>query len=71
MKEYYVLLRLNRKEYRIISIEEKEGKVLVELSNRKNKVRCPECNGFTGSVHDKWKNRALNLYEIFSMKALM
>ena len=55
MKEYYVLLRLNRKECRIISIEEKEGIVLVELSNRRNKVRCPECNGFTSSVHDKLK----------------
>lgn len=33
------LIKIEQKEYKIISIEKKEGIVLVELSNRRNKIR--------------------------------
>lgn len=55
MKEYYILLRLNRKEYEIMKIKEEKGIIEVELKSRKKKVRCPNCNKFTNSIHDKLK----------------
>ena len=55
MKEYYTLLRLNRKEYKIMEIREEKGKIEVELSSQKKKVRCPICNAFTSSVHGNLK----------------
>ena len=55
MKEYYTLLRLNRKEYEIMEIREEKGKIEVEIRSRKKKERCPECNNFTSSVHGKLK----------------
>ena len=51
MKEYYTLLRLNRKEYKIINVKEEKGIIEVKLCSKKKKVRCPICNTFTGSVH--------------------
>ena len=53
MKEYYVLLRLNRNEYNIMTIKEEKGKIQVEICSKKKKVRCPVCNAFTNSVHCK------------------
>ena len=51
--DYYILLGLNRREIKIINIKEERGKIVVELKSRKEKVRCPMCNKFTSSVHDK------------------
>jgi len=54
--DYYILLRLDRKEYDIMQILQKEtGKIEVELKSKKKKVRCPICNQFTSSIHDKPK----------------
>ena len=36
-----------------MEIKEERGKIIVELKSRKEKVRCPICNKFTNSVHDK------------------
>ena len=36
-----------------MNIKEERGKIIVELKSRKEKVRCPICNKFTNSVHDK------------------
>lgn len=55
MNEYYILLRLNRKEYQIMDLKEEKGIIWVELRSTKKKVRCPKCNQFTSSVHDKLK----------------
>ena len=55
MKEYYTLLRLNRKEYEIMSIKEEKGKIGVEIRSKRKKARCPVCNNFTSSVHGKLK----------------
>lgn len=55
MKDYYILLGLNRKEYKIISIEEEKGIIEVELKSARVKVRCPICSLFTSSVHSKLK----------------
>lgn len=55
MKEYYMLLRLNQKEVKIISVEENNGIIDVSIENKKKKVRCPKCNKFTSSVHRKNK----------------
>ena len=51
--DYYILLGLNRKEYKIMEIRKEKGKNEVELKNKKNKVRCPMCNKFTSSIHSK------------------
>lgn len=48
----YILLGLNRKEIRIMKIEVEKGIIKVGVESRKKKVRCPECNQFTRSVHD-------------------
>lgn len=53
--DYYILLGLNRKEIKIMNIKEERGKIIVELKSRKEKIRCPICNKFTNSVHDKLK----------------
>ena len=56
MKDYYLLVGLNSKEVKIININQKEpGLIEVVIENRKQKVRCPACNKFTSSVHDKLK----------------
>lgn len=56
MKDYYLLVGLNSKEVKIININQKEpGLIEVVIENRKQKVRCPMCNKFTSSVHDKLK----------------
>lgn len=56
MKDYYLLVGLNSKEIKIINVNQKEpGLIEVVIENRKQKVRCPVCNKFTGSVHDKLK----------------
>ena len=38
-----------------MSITEERGKIVVELNSIKEKVRCPSCNKFTSSIHDKLK----------------
>ena len=53
--DVYILLGLNRKEYLIMEIKRENGKIEVELVNKKKKVRCPNCNKFTNSVHSKLK----------------
>lgn len=53
--DYYVLLGLNRKEYKIMNIQKERGIIEVELKIKKNKVRCPICNKFTSSIHSKLK----------------
>ena len=53
--DYYILLGLKRKEYKIMKITEEKGVIEVELCSRKNKVRCPKCNKFTSSIHSKLK----------------
>lgn len=56
MKDYYLLIELNSKEIRITNVNQ-TGKGLIEVSveNKEKKVRCPKCNKFTSSVHDKLK----------------
>ena len=53
--DYYILLGISRKDYKIISIRKERGIIEVEIKSKKDKVRCPECNKFTGSVHSKLK----------------
>ncbi len=53
--DVYILLGLNRKEYLIMEIKRENGKIEVELVSKKKKVRCPNCNKFTNSVHSKLK----------------
>ena len=55
MIDYYALLRLNRKEYKIMEINEESGIIRVKIGSTKNKVRCPICNQYTKSVHSKLK----------------
>ena len=55
-KDYYLLIGLNSKDIKIININQKNGGLIeVEVESRRKKVRCPECNKFTSSVHDKLK----------------
>ena len=55
-KDYYLLIGLNSKDIKIININQKNGGLIeVEVEGRRKKVRCPECNKFTSSVHDKLK----------------
>lgn len=53
--DYYILLGLNRKEYKIMNITKEKGIIEVELKSNKDKVRCPICNKFTSNVHSKLK----------------
>ena len=38
-----------------MSINEEQRKIQVEICSRKKKVRCPNCDSFTSSVHGKLK----------------
>lgn len=69
MKELEKLLGLEKK-YKIIRIEEnkKDNKTIQEIyvENTKKKIRCPECNCFTSSIHDRLKPihmKSLKIYE--------
>lgn len=53
--DYYILLGISRKDYKIISIRKERRIIEVKIKNKKDKVRCPECNKFIGSVHSKLK----------------
>ena len=53
--DYYILLGLNRKEYKIVKIEKEKNKIEVELESKKGKVRCPSCKKYTKSIHSKLK----------------
>ena len=56
MKDYYLLIGLNQKDVKIISIEENaKGVIEVGIENKNKKVRCPICQKFTSSVHSKLK----------------
>mgnify|MGYP002621360755 FL=1 len=56
MKDYYLLVGLNSKEIKILNVNQKgNGLIEVVIENRKKKARCPVCNKFTSSVHDKLK----------------
>ena len=56
MKDYYLLVGLNSKEVKILNVNQRgNGLIEVAIENRKKKVRCPVCNKFTSSVHDKLK----------------
>ena len=56
MKDYYLLVGLNSKEVKILDVNQRgNGLIEVVIESRKNKVRCPICNRFTSSVHDKLK----------------
>ena len=56
MKDYYLLIGLNSKEVKITKVNQNNnGLIEITIENRKNKVRCPVCNKFTSSVHDKLK----------------
>ncbi len=48
----YILLGLSRREVKLMNLKEENGIIKVELVSSKNKVRCPNCNNFTSSVHD-------------------
>ena len=52
----YILLGLNRKEVKIMNVKEEKGIIRVELTSRKKKVKCPMCEHFTKSIHDKLKS---------------
>ena len=53
--DYYILLGLNRKEYKIMNIQKEKGIIEIELKSRRDKVRCPICNKFTSSIHSRLK----------------
>lgn len=56
MKEYYLLVGLNSKEIKIIDVKQmKKDLIEVSIENKKKKVRCPVCNKFVSSIHDKLK----------------
>ena len=56
MKDYYLLIWLNKKGAKINNIEQKNnGLIEVSIENKKTKVRCPVCNKFTSLVHSKLK----------------
>lgn len=56
MNDYYLLVRLNKKQVNIIDVIQRgNGLIEVVIENRKKKVRYPVCNKFTSSVHSKLK----------------
>ena len=56
MKDYYLLVGLNKKEVKILNVTQKiEGIIELEIENKSKKVRCPVCHKFTSSVHGKLK----------------
>ena len=66
MKEVEKLLGLGE-DYRITKIEESKNQKTIYVESTKKKVRCPECNQFTSSIHDRLKPitlKSLNVYEI-------
>lgn len=54
MKEVEKLLKLG-KDIKITKIEEARGEKIIYVESRKKKVRCPYCNKFTKSIHDRLK----------------
>lgn len=54
MKEVEKLLKLGE-DIKITKIEEVRGEKIIYVKSRKAKVRCPECNSFTKSVHGHLK----------------
>lgn len=46
-----MLLGLNKKEVKIMDVEENNGIIEVSIENKNKKIRCPKCNKFTSSVH--------------------
>ena len=56
MKDYYLLIGLNKNEVKINNIEQKNNCLIeVSIENKMTKVRCLVCNKFTSSVHSKLK----------------
>ena len=56
MKDYYLLIGLNSKEVKIKEINQKNKELIeIHIENKKQKIRCPICNKFTSSVHDRLK----------------
>ena len=56
MKDSYLLIGLNSKDIKIININQNERELIeIGVESRRKKVRCPICNKFTSSVHDKLK----------------
>lgn len=56
MKDYYLLVGLNQKEVKILSVgENTKGIIEVEIENKYRKVRCPICKKLTSSYHGKLK----------------
>ena len=54
MKEVEKLLKLGE-DIKILKIEEINGEKIISVESNKGKVRCPECNKFTKSIHDHLK----------------
>jgi len=54
MKEVEKLLKLGE-DVKITKIEEVGGEKIIYVESRKNKVRCPEFNTFTKSIHGHLK----------------
>ena len=48
----YILLGLNRKEVKVLSITLEKEIIRVKVESIRKKVRCPICNKFTSSIHD-------------------
>ena len=73
MKEVEKLLKLGN-DLKIIKIEETNEEKIVYVESRSKKVRCPFCNSFTKSVHDKLKPmfiKDLKIYERHTKLAVM
>ena len=52
MKDYYLLIGLNQKDVKIISIEKNgKGVIAVEIENKNKKVKCPICKKFTSWIY--------------------
>ena len=65
MKEVEKLLKLGE-DLKITKIEEINGEKIIYVESRRKKVRCPYCNNFTKSIHDKLKPmyiKDLKIYE--------
>lgn len=54
MREVEKLLKLGEN-IKITKIEESNGEKVIYIESRKNKVRCPDCNKFTKSIHGHLK----------------
>ncbi|MEG0775799.1 ISL3 family transposase [Clostridium sp.] len=55
--EILILLNIKNKDLKVVEIKEEEIKkkkvTVVVVESTKKKVRCPECNNYTSSVHDR------------------